>query len=226
MSEATKILVLDNVQHDYVQVDRRVEVLKGASLSLSGGEVVGLLGPSGAGKSTLLHLAGLLEELQKGRVIIDGKDMGGATDAERTKLRRTHIGFVYQFHNLLPELTALENIMMPVRVAGGGKGEAEVAAMELLEQLGLVARADHFPAELSGGEQQRIAIARALVNKPHLVLADEPTGALDPATGERVFEVFVETLKARGAAAVIATHNHTLAASLDRSVALVDGRLI
>ncbi|MGC6511347.1 MAG: ABC transporter ATP-binding protein [Parvibaculales bacterium] len=226
MSEATKILVLDNVQHDYVQVDRRVEVLKGASLSLSGGEVVGLLGPSGAGKSTLLHLAGLLEELQKGRVIIDGKDMGGATDAERTKLRRTHIGFVYQFHNLLPELTALENIMMPVRVAGGGKGEAEVAAMELLEQLGLVSRADHFPAELSGGEQQRIAIARALVNKPHLVLADEPTGALDPATGERVFEVFVETLKARGAAAVIATHNHTLAASLDRSVALVDGRLI
>ncbi|MGC6471756.1 MAG: ABC transporter ATP-binding protein [Parvibaculales bacterium] len=225
MNKANEVLVLGDVQHDYVQGDRRIEVLKGASLSLKAGEVVGLLGPSGAGKSTLLHLAGLLEGVQKGRVAVDGTDMGKGSDAARTTLRRSHIGFVYQFHNLLPEFTALENIMMPVRIAGGGRIQAEGAATEMLTQLGLAARADHFPSELSGGEQQRVAIARALVNEPKLVLADEPTGALDPATGGRVFEVFIDTLKARGAAAVIATHNHALAAGLDRCLILEDGRL-
>lgn len=226
LKDRNHVLVLDNVHHDYVQGDRRIEVLKGVSLSLSGGEVVGLLGPSGAGKSTLLHLAGLLEQLQKGHVLINEIDCGRSADTERTSFRRSHIGFVYQFHNLLPELTALENIMMPVRVAGGSKRQARDNALDLLEQMGLEARANHFPSELSGGEQQRVAIARALVNQPSLILADEPTGALDPATGERVFELFVTTLKSRGAAALIATHNHSIATNLDRNLLLEAGQLL
>ncbi len=219
------VLFIDNLHHFYTQGGRRIEVLRGASLCLKSGEIVALLGPSGAGKSTLLHLAGLLEKVQQGTVIINEKSLADALDYERTLYRRQHIGFVYQFHNLLPEFTALENVMLPVRIAGGTKKQAYQMAFEILAQMGLATREKHFPSELSGGEQQRVAIARALVNEPSLILADEPTGALDPETGARVFGVLVETLKKRGAAALIATHNHELAMSLDRCLFMKAGKL-
>jgi len=201
-------------------------VLSGADLVLSPGESVALVAPSGAGKSTLLHLAGLLEKPDEGEVHVAGAATSAMSDAERTALRRTHIGFVYQFHHLLPEFTAEENIALPQMVAGLPRAEASRRARELLAYLGLDARAHHRPSELSGGEQQRVAIARALANAPRVLLADEPTGNLDPKTADHVFSTLAELVKASRVAALIATHNMEIAARMDRRVTLREGRVI
>jgi len=185
-----------------------------------------LLGPSGAGKSTLLHIAGLLESPDSGAVIIDGVDSVELGDKDRTQLRRSAIGFVYQFHHLLPEFTALENIMLPQLILGLSRSEAESRANALLSSLGLSERIDHRPAQLSGGEQQRVAIARAVANAPRVLLADEPTGNLDPHTAERVFDELLSLVRQSGVSAVIATHNLELAAKMDRTLRLVEGSLV
>jgi len=219
------ILRLSQIKHFYQQGTQRIDVLRGIDLCLQARQLVALTGPSGSGKSTLLHLAGLLEHPQEGQIYLIGKDISKANDKQRTKLRRTHIGFVYQFHNLLPEFTALENIMLPMRIAGRHKEAARARAHDLLAQLDLTDRANHLPGEMSGGEQQRIAIARALANKPSLVLADEPTGSLDPRIGAHVFDIFMQTAREQGAAALIATHNQALATLLDQQFILEDGKL-
>lgn len=202
-----------------------LNVLRGASASIAPGEVVGLVAPSGAGKSTLLHIAGLLDTADGGTVEIGGADLGGAPDRARTAARRRQIGFVYQFHHLLPEFSALENVILPQLADGHARDAAEARARELLERVGLADRAAHRPAALSGGEQQRVAFCRALANAPRVLLADEPTGNLDPETSERVFDVLMTLVRETGMAALIATHNPALAARMDRVLRLEHGRL-
>ena len=218
-------LRLDNVSRSFEQGGSRLDVLKGASMSLSPGELVALVGPSGAGKSTLLHVAGLLEPPDGGEVHLAGKPCGGLSDGERTRLRRDSLGFVYQFHHLLPEFSALENVMLPRMIAGDRSASARARGAELLAMLGLEARADHRPGRLSGGEQQRVAIARALANRPRVLLADEPTGNLDHATAMTVFGRLVDLARETGIAVLVATHNLELANKMDRVLALEDGVL-
>ena len=220
------VIELDGLKRTVRQGRRTLEVLKDISLTVSAGEVVGLLGQSGAGKSTLLHIAGLLEKGDGGRVIIDGVDCSRLGEGERTRLRRTRLGFVYQFHHLLPEFSALENVELPQRIARRSAAQARDRAVEILGRLGLGERLTHRPAELSGGEQQRVAIARALANDPVLLLADEPTGNLDEATADRVIGELLAVVRDRGLAALIATHNMALAARMDRCVHLREGRLL
>ncbi len=220
-------LVLDAVEKTYnTGLPNEVKVLRGASLQVAPGEVVAMIAPSGAGKSTLLHIAGLLDTCDAGRVEIAGQDMSARTDKTRTLARRDEIGFVYQFHHLLPEFTALENIVLPQLAAGVPQKEAKDRAMDLLGKVGVQARADHRPGALSGGEQQRVAFCRALANGPSLLLADEPTGNLDPGTSDQVFEALMLLAKDTGLAALIATHNYDLAARMDRTIKLEDGVLV
>ena len=219
-------LALQGVVRTFAQAGTRLEVLRGANLAVRAGEVVALLGPSGSGKSTLLHIAGLLEQADGGEIFIDGRPCGRMGDLERTLVRRERLGFVYQFHHLLPEFSALENVMLPQLVAGKGRRAARQRATELLTVLGLSARLDHRPARLSGGEQQRVAIARAIANAPQVLLADEPTGNLDGRTAELVFGELLQLVREHGLAALIATHNPELAARMDRRVQLQDGVLV
>ena len=202
-----------------------VIVLRGATLSVAKGEVVALVAPSGAGKSTLLHIAGLLDVPDEGQVRLGGREMGGLSDRARTETRRGDVGFIYQFHHLLPEFSALENIVIPQLANGVPKADAVARAMDLLGRVGVAARADHRPAALSGGEQQRVAFCRALANGPRLLLADEPTGNLDPATSDQVFGVLMELVRQTGLSALIATHNLELAARMDRVVRLSAGQV-
>lgn len=203
-----------------------VRVLRGIDLTIAKGEVVALVAPSGTGKSTLLHIAGLLDSADAGTVQIAGRDMTRADDSTRTDVRRAEIGFIYQFHHLLPEFSALENIVIPQRANGVATKTAEARAMDLLDRVGLSSRAHHRPAELSGGEQQRVAFCRALANAPHLLLADEPTGNLDPETSDKVFGALMDLVRGTGLSALIATHNLDLAARMDRVVKLDNGQVI
>ena len=203
-----------------------VRVLRGATLEVKRGEVVALVAPSGAGKSTLLHIAGLLDTPDDGSVALGGRNMVGLSDKARTEARREEVGFVYQFHHLLPEFTALENVMIPQLANGAGQAEASARAMDLLGRVGVAVRASHRPAALSGGEQQRVAFCRALANGPRLLLADEPTGNLDPATSDQVFGALMALVRETGLAALIATHNMELAARMDRVVRLDQGRIV
>lgn len=225
-SRGGSALRLVDLRRTFHQGSRKIEVLAGASAELYEGEAVALVGPSGAGKSTLLHTAGLLETPDSGQVIIGGRDCSRMKDDERTRIRRAHMGFIYQFHQLLPEFSAIENVAMPQLILGRRKREAHARAAELLNALGLSERLDHRPAELSGGEQQRTAIARALANEPRLLLADEPTGNLDPKTAEIVFQELIELIRAKRVAALIATHNLELAARMDRVLRMEGGQLI
>ena len=225
-SDQAPTLCLEYLERAYAQGSRLIEVLKGGTACLHPGEAVALLGPSGAGKSTLLHIAGLLERPDRGAVVIDGIDCVKLGDSERTRMRRADIGFVYQFHHLLPEFSALENVVLPQLILGLPRREAEDRAKQLLHSLGLDERFDHRPAQLSGGEQQRVAIARAVANGPKLLLADEPTGNLDPHTAERVFEQLLSLVRQSGVAALVATHNLDLAARMDRTLRLMDGVLV
>lgn len=220
------VLQLVNLERTYRQGDREIRVLRGASAEIYEGEIVALVGPSGSGKSSLLHMIGLLEKPGGGSVVLNGRECASLPDGERTRIRRTQIGFVYQFHNLLPEFSAIENVMMPQLIAGVSRRQAEVRAKELLASFGLDSRAVHRPAELSGGEQQRVAIARAVANNPRVLLADEPTGNLDPHTAERVFAELLRFVRASGVAALMATHNFELAQRMDRILRLEDGLLI
>jgi lipoprotein-releasing system ATP-binding protein len=222
---AIAALELRGVRRIFKQAGTELRVLNGVDLVLYPGEVVALVGPSGAGKSTLLHIAGLLERPDGGAVLIGGEDCGSLSEERRTLLRRSRIGFVYQFHHLLPEFSALENVMLPQMIAGIARRRARGKAAELLDRVGLGARAGHRPARLSGGEQQRVAIVRALANDPQILLGDEPTGNLDHATGESVMMTLLDLVHRTGLAALIATHNLDLARRLDRIVALEDGRL-
>lgn len=219
-------LWLDDVRRSFKQGTREINVLQGASMALWPGQAVALVGPSGAGKSTMLHIAGLLEPPTSGRVMVNGRDCAGLTEAERTRLRRHEIGFIYQFHQLLPEFSALENVVIPQMILGKSKRVAETRARALLSGLGLGDRVDHRPAELSGGEQQRTAICRGLANAPKLLLADEPTGNLDPKTSEYVFQELVMLIRQQGVAALIATHNMDLARRMDRILRMEDGRVV
>ena len=203
-----------------------VMVLRGATLAVAQGEVVALVAPSGAGKSTLLQIAGLLDTPDGGQVVLEGRDMGGLGDRERTEARRQQIGFIYQFHHLLPEFSALENVVIPQRANGVSVREAEARGMELLSRVGVAERAAHRPATMSGGEQQRVAFCRALANGPRLLLADEPTGNLDPATSDRVFGTLMDLVRGTGMSALIATHNMELAARMDRRVRLNAGLVL
>ena len=223
MTKCDIVLEISDLHHQYGDKDKLVRVLNGVNFSLYRGENVALLGPSGAGKSTFLHLVGLLETAHKGHIKLLGQDVAGCSDAEQTFLRRQSIGFVYQFHNLLAEFTALENVMLPMRLAGTNSNTARDKAAKLLNRLNLTERHQHYPGQLSGGEQQRVAIARALANDPELLLADEPTGNLDPASGRMVFELLLETANERGSAALVATHNPELANLMDRQITLTDG---
>lgn len=225
-SAGAPVLALSAVERTYRQGDSALHVLRGIDLELQPGEIVGLVGPSGAGKSTLLHIAGLLERPDAGAVFVGGVDTTRMDDGQRTGLRRRKIGFVYQFHHLLPEFTALENVVLPQRISGLKRRESEERAAQLLAFLGLGDRQTHRPGELSGGEQQRVAIARAVANAPRILLADEPTGNLDPDTAEYVFDVLLRLVHGTGLAALIATHNLDFAQRMDRRVTLRDGRLI
>lgn len=224
MSES--MLELAGVVRSFEQAGTVLEVLKGADLSVRAGEMVALVGPSGAGKSTLLHIAGLLERPTSGRVAIGGVDSSGLDDGKRTEMRRRSIGFVYQFHHLLPEFTAVENIVLPQMIAGVSRRIARGRAEELLHMVGLDARKDHRPARLSGGEQQRVAIARALANAPQLLIADEPTGNLDPHTAEGVFSMLTAIVRQSRVGGLIATHNLDLARRMDRVLEMRDGVLV
>jgi lipoprotein-releasing system ATP-binding protein len=219
-------LRLDHVARTYHQGEATLEVFRDIGLILRPGELVALVGPSGAGKSSLLHMAGLLEAPSGGEIYVGGAAASKLPDRERTRLRREQIGFVYQAHHLLPEFTALENVMMPQRIAGKSRAEARVEALRLLTLVGLQDRVEHLPSQLSGGEQQRTAIARALANHPRLLLADEPTGNLDPKTAAGVFDVLVNLVRLEGLAALVATHNLDLAAKMDRALVLHEGRLV
>ncbi len=219
-------LVLREVQRTYRSEAGDLPVLRGANLTLHAGEIVALVAPSGTGKSTLLHLAGLLEKPDGGSVYVQGREAGALSDAERTAIRRDAIGFVYQFHHLLAEFSALENIALPQMIAGRSRTAARERASALLSSFGLAPRAAHLPGKLSGGEQQRVAIARALANEPKVLLADEPTGNLDVGTAAVVFDELLATVRGRGVAALIATHNPDLAARMDRVVTLREGRVV
>jgi len=219
------VLQLTGVTRSFEQGGVRIDVLRGIDLEVSTGEIVALLGPSGSGKSTMLQAVGLLEGGFGGRIEIAGTDATQLGKDERTAMRRDHLGFVYQFHHLLPDFSAMENVVLPQLVAGKSKADAEFRARQLLSALGLGERLEHRPSMLSGGEQQRVAVARALANKPQLVLADEPTGNLDEATAELVLAQFLELVRGEGSAALVATHNERLAQSMDRVVRLHDGRL-
>jgi lipoprotein-releasing system ATP-binding protein len=225
MNDRTPPLALREVRRTFIQGDRRLQVLRGASLELQAGEVVALVGQSGSGKSTLLHIAGLLERPDGGDVVLNGKVAGKLGDRERTALRRRFLGFVYQYHHLLPEFSALENIMLPQMLNGLSRGQARLRAVDLLAMVQLKDRADHRPGRLSGGEQQRVAIARAVANAPRVLLADEPTGNLDAATADVVFRQLMVLVRETGMAALVATHNPDLAARMDRTVRLADGVL-
>lgn len=224
MSEIT--LELTGITKSYLRgKPGQVDVLRGADLTLHAGEVVALVAPSGAGKSTLLHIAGLLDTPDGGHVRLAGEDITGKSERRRTRVRRQEVGFVYQFHHLLPEFSALENIVLPQLANGARQGDAAARAAELLDTVGLSGRADHRPAALSGGEQQRVAFCRALANAPRVLLADEPTGNLDPGTSEQVFAALMELVRGTGMSALIATHNLDLAARMDRQVRLENGVL-
>jgi lipoprotein-releasing system ATP-binding protein len=220
------VLALKGVTRAYRTGQAALEVLRGVDLEVHPGEVVGLIGPSGSGKSSLLHAAGLLERPTAGQIFIEGRDCSALTDAARTRLRLGLIGFVYQFHHLLPEFTALDNVALPQMIGGATQAAARARAAMLLEALGLGERLSHQPGQLSGGEQQRVAIARALANQPRVVLADEPTGNLDPATSGAVFQSLFDLTRQTGVALVIATHNMDLARHMDRVFALKEGRLV
>lgn len=224
MSDA--ILELKDLKKSYNQnKSNQIDVLLGANLLLKKGEVVALTAPSGAGKSTLLHIAGLLDQADTGDVLVAGQNLAGVSDRRRTIIRRRDIGFIYQFHHLLPEFSAAENIMLPQMADGQRKPAAKTRALHLLEAVGLLNRAQHRPAELSGGEQQRVAFCRALANNPKLLLADEPTGNLDQATSEQVFDALLSIVRQTGLSALIATHNPALASRMDRTITLEQGRL-
>jgi lipoprotein-releasing system ATP-binding protein len=225
MSDTAALHLID-IQRTYQQAGSALPVLRGASLTLEPGELVALVGPSGAGKSTLLHVAGLLERPDGGQVWLDGRDCGRMGDGERTAMRRNMIGFVYQFHHLLPEFSAVENVMLPQMIAGLSKSESRARAMELLAMVGLTKRASHRPAKLSGGEQQRVAIVRALANAPRVLIGDEPTGNLDQHTADDVMNALVAIVRNVGLGALIATHNLDLARRMDRIVTLEDGVLV
>jgi len=218
-------LALRGVGRTYRSDAGDLPVLRGVDLDVRAGEIVALVAPSGTGKSTLLHLAGLLEQPDAGEVLIDGRNCGALGDAERTAIRRLRVGFVYQFHHLLAEFSALENVVLPQMIAGVGRREAEARGRDLLGAFGLAARTAHLPGKLSGGEQQRVAIARALANKPGVLLADEPTGNLDVGTSEKVFAELLQIVRGQGVAALIATHNGELASRMDRVVTLRDGKI-
>ncbi|MFL9826876.1 ABC transporter ATP-binding protein [Rhodoplanes sp. SY1] len=220
------VVFLHQIERQYRQGDVVLDVLKGAELAVWSGQMVALIAPSGSGKSTLLHIAGLLEHQDAGEVFIDDVPTSGLSDSERTRIRRNDVGFIYQAHHLLGEFTALENVMLPQMIRGLPRKQAEDRAEELLSYLGLKDRLPHRPSELSGGEQQRVAIARAVANAPRLLLADEPTGNLDPKTSEHVFRALTQLVRASRLAAVIATHNLDIAARMDRRVTLKDGRII
>lgn len=225
-SSATPVLHLAGVEKSYNRgLPNQVDVLSGVDLSVAAGEVVALVAPSGAGKSTLLHIAGLLDTPDAGTVEIAGQALSGKSDSKRTAMRRQDVGFIYQFHHLLAEFTAQENIVLPQLANGVSQSAADARARELLERVGLAARAGHRPAAMSGGEQQRVAFCRALANGPRLLLADEPTGNLDPGTSDQVFAALMDLVAATGMAAVIATHNLDLAARMDRVVRLEAGQL-
>jgi len=225
MSDLKFALSLRDITRTFVQGDRRLEVLKGITLDLRPGEIVALVGQSGSGKSTLLHIAGLLERPDGGDVVVDGKSAGAASDRERTVMRRQFLGFVYQYHHLLPEFSAIENVMLPQMLNGRSRAEARRRAAELLAMVQLKERGDHRPGRLSGGEQQRVAIARAVANAPRVLLADEPTGNLDSSTADAVFRQLLGLVRETGMAALVATHNPELASRMDRTVVLKDGVL-
>ena len=224
--EPQPVLHLRDVERTYRQGDETLQILCGAELAVWPGQSVALLAPSGAGKSTLLHIAGLLEQPDQGDVLIDGRPTALLADSERTRIRRNEIGFVYQSHRLLPEFSAIENVVLPQMIRGLSRGEAKKRATDLLKYLGLGGRLTHRPAELSGGEQQRVAIARAVANAPRILLADEPTGNLDVHTADHVFRALSQLVEASGLATIIATHNMELAARMDRRVTLREGRVV
>jgi lipoprotein-releasing system ATP-binding protein len=219
------VLKLRGVRRDYITGDKVLEVLKGADLDVFSGEMVGLIGPSGSGKSSLLHAAGLLERPTAGDIHVLGENCAKLSDRRRSRVRLGHIGFVYQFHHLIAELSALDNVALPQRMLGFGRRAARERAAELLSKLGLAERLEHQPAQMSGGEQQRVAIARAMANRPRVILADEPTGNLDPHTSTAVFQSFFDLARGEGVAALIATHNMELARYMDRVFGLEDGHL-
>jgi lipoprotein-releasing system ATP-binding protein len=225
MSEGSPILALEDVRRVFAQAGERLEVLRGINLAIGPGEMVALVGPSGSGKSTLLHLAGLLERPDGGEVRVAGEATSRLSDDRRTGLRRSTIGFVYQYHHLLPEFSALENVIVPQMIAGVPRRKAATRAEELLTKVGLAQRMSHRPARLSGGEQQRVAVARALANSPRLLLADEPTGNLDHQHADEAFGLLQDLVRAAGVGALIATHNLDLAARMDRTLVLDDGRV-
>lgn len=225
MNDKAVPLALQSIRRTFIQGDRRLDVLRGVSLELKPGEIVALVGQSGSGKSTLLHIAGLLERPDEGEVVVDGKPAGKLADKERTTLRRQFLGFVYQYHHLLPEFSAVENVMLPQMLAGVSRGDARKRATDLLSMVQLADRLDHRPGRLSGGEQQRVAIARAVANAPRVLLADEPTGNLDSTTAETVFRQLLALARDTGMAALVATHNPELAARMDRTIVLKDGVL-
>ena len=225
MNEAREALHLTGITRHFRQGRKVLEVLRGVDLCIGRGEIVALVAPSGAGKSTLLQIAGLLDTPTGGTVAIDGCDLSALGDDERTRARRDLLGFVYQFHHLLPEFSAVENVAMPIWAAGRRRAEGLERAAALLARVGLAERLGHRPAELSGGEQQRVAICRALANRPSVLLADEPTGNLDPETSARVFDMLLELVRETGLAALVATHNHDIAARMDRIVHLEHGQL-
>jgi len=220
-------LKLDGLSKGYNRgMPGEILVLRDVSLTIAKGEIVALVAPSGAGKSTLLHISGLLDTPDAGTVAIGGKDMVGLSDRKRTRIRRNQVGFIYQFHHLLPEFSAVENIVLPQLANGAGQAAAQARAMELLAKVGVADRASHRPAELSGGEQQRVAFCRALANKPALLLADEPTGNLDPETSENVFSILMSLVRETGLSALIATHDLELAARMDRVLQISDGTIV
>jgi lipoprotein-releasing system ATP-binding protein len=219
-------LKLQGIRRSFTQGKAVLEVLRGADLAIRPGEIVALVGPSGAGKSTLLHIAGLLEHPDAGEVWLAGEPSSRLGEERRTLLRRLHLGFVYQYHHLLPEFSAVENVVLPQMIAGASKAKARERALDLLGRMGLAKRAEHRPGQLSGGEQQRVAICRALANGPKVLLADEPTGNLDPHTSEGVFDELIGLVRSAGVAALIATHNPDLARRMDRVVRLEDGLLM
>ena len=222
----SEVLRLENITRRYREGEGQLEVFNGLNLAVNSGEIVALVGPSGAGKSSLLHIAGLLEAPTSGEIFIEGVAASLLPDSERTRIRRDQVGFVYQAHHLLPEFDALENVVLPQMIAGQSRADAAREATRLLTVLGLAQRLRHRPSQLSGGEQQRVAIARALANRPRLLLADEPTGNLDPRTSGGVFDALIDITRAQGVGALIATHNYDLASRMDRVMSLQQGQLV